>query len=317
MKKSSKYFLYLGLLISSIPSSSLYGKFSMQKVYNFFKFSKHETVLEKEYQLEKPGMLTVHNADGNISITTEWNRKEVRMKATKRAGKEENLALLTVKAKHKKYPDGDRLLISSVSNKNIDGVVDYQFIVPANIKLNLHTETGNIRVHDVKGPVVAKAVNGDIQVGKIANGVSAQTEESGSIIIEKAQDNIKAVTNGKGDISIKDATKCVVASTQKGNIDTICSNIPTKGKIKLHSEVSGAITLAMPTSVNATVLGKTERGRLTSDLDITMKPFTAKLNRQTRRDLERQVHGIMGTGSAEIQLSSTSGNIRIVETEAA
>ncbi len=317
MKKLSVSILCLGLMGGSITSEPWYRKLSLHRVSDFFKFSKHEAVVEKAYKLEKPGMLTVHNADGNISITTEWNRKEIHMKATKRAGREENLDALSIKAKHKKHPDGDRLVISSAANKNIDGVIDYQFIVPANIKLNLHTETGNIRVHDVKGPVVAKAVNGDIQVGKIAHGVSAQTEVSGSIIIEKAQDNIKAVTNGKGNIFIKDATKCVVASTQKGNIETVCNTIPARGKIKLHSEVSGAITLAMPSSVNATVTGNTERGRLTSDLAITMKPFTTTLNRQTRRDQERHVDGILGAGGAEIQLSSNSGNIRIVETEAA
>jgi hypothetical protein len=315
MKKSSVYVLCLALLSSSIASEPWYRKLSLQ-VSNLFKFGKHETVIEKEYKFEKPGMLTVHNADGNISITTEWNRKEIRMKAIKRASREENLEALSIKAKHKKYPDGDRLLISSAANNNIDGTIDYQFIVPANIKLNLHTETGNIQVHDVKGPVVAKAVNGNIELGKIAHGVSAQTEETGSISIEKVQDNIKAVTN-KGHITIHDAKKCVVASTQKGNINAICNNISEKSKINLHSESTGAITLAMPSSANATVMGKTEHGRLTSDLDITMKPFTTKLNRQARRDLERSVNGILGAGGAEIQLSSNSGNIRIIETEAA
>jgi len=316
MKKLSVSLLCLVLVSSSIASEPWYRKLSLHRVTDFFKFNKHEAVIEKEFKLEKPGMLTVHNADGSISITTEWNRKEVRMKAIKRAGKEENLKALAVQAKHKKHPGGDSLLISSAANTNVNGTIDYQFIVPANMKLNLHTETGNIHVQDVKGPVVAKAINGDIHVGKIAHGVSAQTEESGSIIIEKAQDNIKAVANGKGNIIIKDATKNVVATTQKGNIETVCNKIPAKGAIKLHSELSGAITLAMPSSANATVVGKTERGRLTSDLDITMKPFTTKLNRQARRDLERSVNGILGAGGTEIQLSSNSGNIRIVETEA-
>lgn len=318
MKKLSRSLLSLGfiIIIGSISSSSLLGKFSLQKVYDFLHLPKHEAVIEKEYNLEKPGMLTVHNSDGNITITTEWSRKEVRMKAIKRSRKEEHLALLTIKDKHKKHPDGDRLIISSAGNKNIDGTIDYQFIVPSNTKLNLHTETGDIRVHDVKGPVIAKATNGNIEIGKIAHGVSVQTAENGSIIIEKAQDNIKAITNN-GHITIKDAQKCVVASTQKGNIITSCSTVPAQGKINLHSEMSGAITLAMPTTANATIIGKTERGRLTSDLDITLKPFTTKLNKSTRRELERHVHGVLGAGGAEIQLSSTSGNIRIVEMEAA
>lgn len=315
MKKLSFSLISLCLMGSSIASEPWYRKLSLQRLPDLFRFSKHEQVVEKEYQLEKPGVLTVHNADGNISITTEWKRKTICMRATKRANREENLEALFINAKHKKHPEGDSLIISSAANKNIAGTIDYQFIVPAHIKLNLHTETGNIRVHDVKGPVVARAVNGDITIGKIAHMVSAQTIESGSITIEKVQDNIKAVTN-KGNIDIKDATKCVLANTQKGNITTCCNTIAAKSKIKLNSDTSGAITLAMPTSANATVHGKTEHGRLTSDLDITMQPFTTKLNRQTRRDFERQVNGTIGTGDAEIQLSSNRGNIRIMETEA-
>ena len=297
-----------------IPSSTLHGKFSLQRVYDFFQFGKQEALVEKEYQLEKPGILSINNTDGNINITAEWKRDTICMKATKKVAKGENPDSLAIQTNQEEHFNGNHLIITSVHNNNIKGSIDYQFIVPAHVKLNLNTENGTIKVSDIKGPVTAKTNVGDIEITNVAHTVVAQTEQTGSITIEKAQDNIKAVAN-KGNIIINHATKSVIANTQKGNILTTCNDVPQTGKIKLNAD-SGAITLAMPMSVSATLEGKTERGRLTSDLDITLHPFTTKLTKQTRRDLEKQVKGTMGSGSADIQLTSNSGNIKIIETQA-
>ncbi len=315
MNKSSLFFLSLGLLSSMTPTS-VYGKFSLQPIYNFFRSSKQEAFIEKEYQLEKPGMLTITNTDGNITITTEWKRDTICLKATKRTAKNEHLEAISIKANREEHFNGNHLIITSVHDNNVKGSIDYQLIVPAHIKLNLSTERGTIKVNDVKGPVAAKTLAGDIEIKNVAHLITAQTEESGSIVIEKAQDNIKAVTN-KGNITINDATKSIIAHTQKGNIITACSTVPSNSKIKLNTETSGAITLSVPSSVNATLQGKTARGRLTSAHYITMKPFTTKLDRHAFREFTKQVNGILGTGEADIQLISNSGNIKILETQAA
>lgn len=314
MKKSSLFFLSLGLLSSMIPSSTLHGKFSLQRVYDLFQFGKQEAFVEKEYELAKPGILTLKNTDGNIAITAEWKRDTICLKATKKVASGENPDSLSIQTNQEEHFNGNHLIITSVHNNNIKGSIDYQLIVPAHVRLNLSTENGEIKVSDVKGPVAAKTASGDISIKNIANTVVAQTEQTGSIFIEKAQDNIKATAN-KGNITINQATKSIIANTQKGNIITSCNEVPQASKIKLNTETSGAITLAMPTSVSATVQGKTMRGRLTSDLDITLQPCTTKLNKQTRRELEKQVNGTLGTGAAEIQLTSNSGNIKILETQ--
>ncbi len=314
MKKTPLLLLSISLLTGILSSSSLYGKFSLKRVYDFFRPTKHEAFVEKEYQLEKPGILSLSNIDGNITINTEWKRDTICLKATKRSSKEENLELLAIKTNRAEHITGNHLIITSAHENNATGSIDYQLIVPANIKLNLHTEHGTIKVNDVKGPVVAKTTTGDIDIRNVAHTVAAQTETKGSIVIEKVRDNIKAVTNN-GNITITDATKSIIATTQKGNITTACSDVPKQSKIQLNSESSGAISLAMPASVNATLQGKTGRGRLTSEHLITINPFTTKLDRTAYREFTRQVSGILGTGDADIQLTSNSGNIRIIETQ--
>ncbi len=186
--------------------------------------------------------------------------------------------------------------------------------MPTNIALNLHTDRGAIHANDINGPIVATTQIGDIELKNIGNTITAQTEESGIIRIEKAQGNVKAITN-IGDIFITDASKSIIANAQKkGNIYTTCTEVPPTSKIALNSDVKGTITLTLPSTVNATVQGKTARGRFTSDHYITIKPFTTKLNKYTRKELERQIDGIIGTGEADIRVSS-NGDIKLRETK--
>lgn len=317
MNITKKLSFILVLTASSISSLSALGKFSMDRIYSLFGKYQHENVSEKEYHIAKPATLTINNLDGDITITTEWKRNTIHIRAITKAAKEEDLKTFSVNAQRKEEFDGNHLNLQTVcSSKEAKGAVHYQLIVPSEIALNLHTDRGNIKIHDVHGQVVANTQFGDIDIKNVSNIVTAQTEENGSINIEKALGNVKATTN-KGNISITDAAQSIIASTTKGHITTACTQVPSTSKIVLNSESSGSITLAMPSSVNATLQGKTAKGRLTSDHYITLKPITTKLTSQTRKELARQVDGILGTGEADIRLSSNSGNIKITQTKSA
>ncbi len=314
MNKTISLSLTITLLTVSFCNDA-WGKFSMQRVYSFFGKYTNEAVIEKEYQLAKPGILTINNIDGNIIITTEWKRDTICLKAIKKTAKEEDLEVFSIKTDREEQFDGNHLtLTTACTNKAAKGSIDYELIIPTHVTLKLHTERGQITVHDVNSAVTANTINGPIELKNINNTIVAQTQESGAILIDSATGNIKASTN-KGDIRINEATKSILASTKKGNIITACNAVPSTSKIVLNSESQGAITLALPSSVNATLQGKTIKGRLTSDHYVTIKPFTTKLNKQTRRDFERQVDGVMGTGEADIRLTSNSGNIKILETK--
>ncbi len=314
MKKTIETCLIISIICSS-SFATAWPKFSMQRVYAFFGKYTNEAVIEKEYKLEKPGTLSINNIDGDINITTEWKRDTVALKAIKKASKEADLEVFSVKTNRENQFDGHHLtLTTACSNKTAKGSINYSLVVPAHVTLNLHTERGNIHVQDVNGAVTVSTINGNIDLKNVTNTIIAQSDEVGSILIDTAKGNVKATTN-KGDIKIVDAAKSVLATAKKGNIITACNEVPSTSKIVLNSEFQGGITLALPTSVNATLQGKTMKGRLTSDHYVTIKPFTTKLNRQTRRDFERQVDGVIGTGEADIRLTSNSGNIKILETK--
>ncbi len=315
MNKTFRYSLIISILCSG-DGIYAWEKFSMQRVYAFFGKYTNEAIEEKEYRLEKPGTLSLYNIDGNITITTEWKRDTICLKAIKKAAKPEELEMFSIKSERTDQFDGHHLkIMTACSNKAAKGAIDFNLIVPADVKLELHTERGLIKVQDVNGPISATTISGNIELKNVAGTVVAQTDESGSIAIFNAQGNVKATTN-KGDITVADASKSVIACTKKGNITTACATVPSTSKIVLNAENSGAITLALPSAVNATLQGKTAKGTLTSDHYVTLKPFTTKLTRKTRRELEKQVDGVLGTGEADIRLTCNSGNIKIVETKA-
>ena len=193
--------------------------------------------------------------------------------------------------------------------------MDYQLIVPTKTTLQLNTDNGSINVNEVNGEVHACTLYGNIEIRNSSNTITAQTEETGTITIANAKGNIKATTN-KGDINIENAHKSILATAQKGTIYTSCDQVPATSRIVLNCESSGGINLTLPTTVNATLQGKTAKGELTSDHYVTIKPYTTKLNKNTRRELKKQVNGILGTGEADIRLTCNNGNIKILETQA-
>lgn len=308
-----KHLLFTLPLLCSITTGSALGKMSFDRLYGFFGKYNHETVVEKEFELKPSGLLVINNTIGNVTITTEWQRNTMCLKAIKKATKPEDLELMHVNVRQDEA-NNEFTIDSAYDDDTLKGCIDYELIVPAQTKLQLNADNGTIKVNDTKGEVTATTLNGDIEIRNTTNTITAQTEENGTITISNAQGNIKAITN-KGNISIHGARKSIIATTQKGNIFTDCINVPATSCIVLNAESSGAIDLQLPSSVNATLHGKTAKGRLTSDHYITLKPFTTKLTRQTRKEFEKQVNGIIGTGEADIRITSNNGNIRILETQ--
>jgi len=312
MNKQISYFLTIVLLASS-PTCNAWGKISMDRVYSLFGKYTNQDVFEKEYRVGKPTILKVRGIDGNIHVTTEWRRDSVSLRAIKRASRKEDLEVFSVKTNREDADGANYLtLTTACTNKAAKGAIDYELIVPSYVTLNLHTERGEIKVDAVKGKVAASTINGPIELNNVNNAIIARTKESGTIAINGATGDVRATTN-KGDIRINDAARSIMASTQKGNILTACNNVASSSKIVLNSQQQGGITLSLPSSVNAKLVGRTEKGRLTSDHLVTINPLTCKLDRQTRRDFERQVEGKLGTGDADIRLTSNSGNIKILE----
>jgi hypothetical protein len=305
---------YLLTLLATIVAIN--GEIKSFNFGNFFERLPFEEVVDREYRVAPMCTLTISNRHGNINVHTEWKRNSVCVKAIKRAKKIEHLALFDVSEKHSADETHSHLsLASTCYDEDTVGRIDYELIVPANITLRLNTDKGSIDIKEVNGPIIAHTIDGNIEIVNTTNNISATSERSGSISITQARGAVRATTHS-GDIFITDARHNVVAqSAKRGNILVSCAHVPATATIQLDS-ASGTIELALPSHVNALINGKTERGTLTCDHMITLKPLSTKLDKTAWGKFKKEVDGIMGNGEATIKLSNARGNIKILKTTA-
>ncbi len=299
-------------LVSILASQQLYGKLSFEKIRSWFGNKGHETIIDKKFDAEKISTFILENIDGNITVKNSSKENKIVLKATKMCKKEEDAQ----KVRISKQDKDNTLILRTVYQETVKGAaIDYELVIPIGMKLQLSTINGSIYLNDTKSPIIATTEHGNIEANNVEKAIKATTKSNGSIVIGNVQGNVYADTNF-GSINIKDAAQNVIAKTNKGIITVACSELPATSTIQLETK-NGTINLALPASANATIDGSTRRGSLTSDHYLTIKSHTTKLNRQAWTRFKKEVHGILGSGEADIKLSADSGNIKILQTKTA
>lgn len=304
---------YLILCISSIiVSSSTINAFSFKKLYTSFIPSKMEQeVIFEEHAPQKASLLTVKSKAGNITIKTDCQHDTIFLKATKKSYEKEDLAKVTFKC----AVQGQEVVIeANYDNQLIDGMIDFELVIPQKLAVNAHTNEGSVKICQSQCPVKASTEKGPIEIVNAHNSVDATTHQKGSITFYSPEGRIKAQTNN-GTITIYDAQNSVVANTNYGSIEFFAKEIPSTSSIKLASN-SGSIVLHLPPDVNADLQASTKYGMITSDHYITLKPHTTQLNRTAWKRLQKEIEGTLGSGEAQISLSSIRSDIKLIEVKA-
>lgn len=296
-------------LLSIISFQQARSKFSFSTIRSLFSGKVFQQVINKEFAVEPSSILLLENINGNITIKSVWKHNKVALKAIKKVKKKEDMQTIVISSQQK----DNKLILKTVCKKKIkSAVIDYELVVPADIKLHLVTKNGFIRVNDITSPLVASTNYGSIETYNTKGTIKLEAKTVGSVIIHQAKGNVYATTK-YGSITIDEAQENIIAKTNKGKIQVSCSQLPNTGTINLETK-SGPINLALPSFVNATIQGQTNRGILTSDHYLRIS-HNIKLNRQTRARLKKEVYGMLGSGEASIRLSSGYGNIKILQTK--
>jgi DUF4097 and DUF4098 domain-containing protein YvlB len=310
----SYYFIAFCMIVPHIIDAKSSINLSLDKLLNR---TIHEDIVHKEYPLKGRKTIFIKNLRGTITVKSEWNNQTLLMTATKKASKPEYLDLLTI---DDSQSDKNSIKIETICDPNNKKAaktsIDYVFVVPANVRLELVCENGNIIVNEVNGHIVAKTCKtGDIEIDNAQSSIFAQTELNGSIIINQAHHNVKAFAN-KGNITILNAKKGIIAQADKGKLDIECLSVPNTSKVSLNTH-SGNITLRIPKSTSAELHAHTEKGMLTCAHYVTVKPMTTQLNANAWTQFKRQVNGTLGSGGPDINLHVTkNGDIKIIDVAA-
>lgn len=298
-------------ICSIILSTNTITAFSFKKFYSTIIPGKleQETIFE-EHPPQKASLLTVKNRQGSITIKTDANHNTIFLKATKKAFEKDDLAKLAFSYK----AQGQEIIIQSTHDESIDGSIDFELVIPQTLAVNILNQNGSVKVCHSKAPVKVTTQKGPIEVVNPANTVEAISHQKGSIVVHQPHDRIKAQTTN-GNITIFDAQNSITANTHNGSIELYAKEIPSTSAIKLASN-SGSIILHLPPDVNADLQASTKYGIITSDHYVTLKPHTTQLNKNAWRRLQKEVEGTLGSGEAQIIVSSVRSDIKLIEIKA-
>ncbi len=151
--------------------------------------------------------------------------------------------------------------------------VNYQLIIPTEINLKIALKIGSIKIKNVEGTIESKVESGSIEI-----------------------------TDAKNDLFLKNNNGTIYASLK---------TLPTTAHLQIESY--GTITLALPPDAQATIEAKAPYGNITSELYLTLLPFTTKLNTQAWSRFKKDVNAQLGMGSSKVELLAKNGTIKIIE----
>jgi DUF4097 and DUF4098 domain-containing protein YvlB len=224
-----------------------------------------------------------------------------------------------------KVPTSVELLISSASADVYVGGVEGEFrfeLTSGDIKLSeltgfcqIETTSGDIEARDIKGDLTASStssdghfdnIDGDLEVESISgdteirwvSGDARVGKTSGDTRIEKSSGNLE-VSSTSGDIWIVQREGSFWVKTTSGDIH-VESELAGGDDFEIAT-VSGDITLRFPEETNADIRASTSSGEIDAEAGIEI----LSLGRN-------QLEGTIGRGGKRLQLSSSSGDIRIV-----
>jgi DUF4097 and DUF4098 domain-containing protein YvlB len=222
--------------------------------------AKIERVVEKTFNVQPGGLLTVETQGGNVRVeTAEGTTVKVVAKESIRANSEkeadEILSRLSLEIEQQ---SGGVFARSKYEKKPASFgwgswppvQVSFVVTVPKNYNAELRTSGGDISVSDLDGKLHARTSGGNVSLGKISGDVDAGTS-GGNVKLKEGSADVKLSTSGGnvsvdhavgptnldtsgGDISIGSVENTLHASTSGGNVTAGISGA-LKGECSLRT----------------------------------------------------------------------------------
>jgi DUF4097 and DUF4098 domain-containing protein YvlB len=206
--------------------------------------------------------------------------------------------------------------ITSSSDRGPTGSVDYEITAPRWLPIKVGGQFNFVTVEGTQAEVSVDTVRGDVVV-RGGNGVTVKSIE-GDVTVEGAKGRVTAssvnegvtVIGSSGEITAETVNgpislqKIEAGSVEAGTINgdiTYDGGASSAGRYRLTTH-NGNITVGVPETANATFAVRTYNGSFNSNLPV-------KGDGNVRSG--RRVTYTLGTGSAEFELESFSGSIRL------
>ena len=220
--------------------------------------------LHKTFPLNTDGQIQLDNVNGKIRVVA-WDRAEVQLDATKRAGTQDDLENLKIEIDsqptrltvHTKLPKR-----SAWRWKGPSASVDYELKVPARARLDeIESVNGSVHIEGLQGDVHASSVNGRMTAKALGANCRLETVngrvEAGFTSLEHVQIvSLKAV-NGKVDLTLPAAADVQVrATTVNGSISGTSDLKPVRNwptGSQLNGQLGAGTTKVKVETVNGSI----------------------------------------------------------------
>jgi hypothetical protein len=133
-------------------------------------------VFEKEYSIENTASIEVSNGSGSVDVhgadvdqVTIRARISIDDRYARRDAYKANKMVRDIRAKPPIRVDGDRIVIEQPKNntQRRHATISYEILVPRNAQVTVQSESGDVRVSGISGPVNATSETGVVTVVKI------------------------------------------------------------------------------------------------------------------------------------------------------
>lgn len=257
--------------------------------------------------VQRGARLVVNNFAGDVIIHT-WEKDSVHVTARHQTRTQVHIK-----------PNAAGLTISASAAMGPQGSVDYDITAPAWMPIRVEGTYAFITVEGAQSEVFANTVRGDVTI-KGGTGVITAKSVEGRVQVDGARGKVTVgsvnekivITDTSGDItadSINGAVTMTGIDSKSVDASTVNGNIVYEGRIADAGHYSfgthdGVLALGIPDNVNATFTIRTYQGSFSTDLPLE------GINREDIRR-GRRVTTTLGTGSADVNLESFGGSIRL------
>lgn len=286
----------------------------------------------KTVPLPKGGSLDLSNISGDI-VVTGGAGDQVVIDAVKRAKTAEDLKLVQIEV----TASASRVEVRTQypqERRNVNVSVDFTVSVPRGAGVRLHSVSGDLKVATVDGGLTAETVSGDVVLTSAAQ-VEGARSVSGNVTVDSAgSEGDISFASVSGDVKLSQikargieansvsggvtlaAVTCSRANVKSVGGDIVFGGPLAKGGRYILQSHSGDVTLNVIDKTGFEVNVGTFSGDITSDLQIVStfggEGERGQPGRKAKSGPGQRLQGTFGDGGAILELTTFSGDVRIV-----
>ena len=288
----------------------------------------------KNVRIGGSGILDISNMVGNVEISRGGgNEAVIEFTKVARARTQEEarslLPLVTVEINSR----GERAEIrthyagadSMRRHRNVSVAVNFRIAVPPNTRITARTISGNLRATDIRGELSLVTTSGNVEIGNAARVTSAKSTSgnvelfnidsdvaldagtiSGDVRVRSAKARRMEISTVSGKVTVQDVdTERLAAQTLSGDVE-FAGSLASGGRYDLKSH-SGNVRVQVLGGSGFEVEANSWSGTVHSEFAI------AGADAERRQGRRKTIRGVVGDGSAVVNITTFSGNVYLVK----